>query len=293
MLRIFLPFNLLILVILVTSGCFSVSDQEQLLSSSGEIRTDDPYCSEESTLATIEATLNNTGFTLVSWNIYKQNIDGWQTDLLTLSNASELILLQEAYLTPALIQFLATTGQDWDMISAFRYRDIHAGVMTIGDIPSQARCAQRVTEPLAFLPKSSLITYYPISNQKHSLLVANIHAINFTLGIEEFTQQLLQIKAVLARHQGPIVFAGDFNTWSDQRELALDQLIGAEELGLLKVEFVSSVAMLVMGHRLDHIFFRDLRVINAEIIPVESSDHYPLKVQFEFVPETEVTNNQE
>ena len=285
--RKLLHFNLIALVILLTSGCLSVSDQEQLLSSSGGIRTDNPPCTEQTTLATIEARLNQPGFTLVSWNIYKQNNAGWEQDLLALSNASELVLLQEAYLTQALQKFLVTTQQDWNMISAFRYRGIHAGVMTIADIPPLASCAQRTTEPLAFIPKSALITYYPISNSQHSLLVANIHAINFTLGIEEFSAQLQKIKIVLAQHQGPIVFAGDFNTWSDQREVALDQLVGTEELGLLKVEFVSNVAMLVLGHRLDHIFFRDLKVISAEIIPVESSDHYPLKVQFEFVPETD------
>ena len=210
-----------------------------------------------------------------------------------MSNTSNFILLQEAYLTEELNQLLKTSGQQWDMISAFQYRGIHAGVMTIADIPSLARCAERSTEPLAFLPKSSLITYYPVKNHRYNLLVANIHAINFTVGIEEFTQQLKQIKAVLAHHKGPIVFGGDFNTWSDRREIALDELIGTEELGLLKVEFVSKEAVLVWGHRLDHIFFRGLKIIKAEIIPVESSDHYPLKVQFEFVYETEVTNNQE
>ena len=287
MLRNFIPFNLLILIIFATSGCFSVSDEEQLLSSSGKIRTNDPYCSVAKTVPNSSETLNAKGFTLVSWNIYKENKAGWKKDLMTLSNASDLILLQEAYLTKTLNQFIATTGQNWNMISAFRYRNIHAGVMTIGDIPAQTSCAQRATEPLALLPKSSLISYYPIKDTQHTLLVANIHAVNFTLGIEEFSEQLKQIKMVLARHQGPIVFGGDFNTWSDQRELALDQLIGTEELGLHKVEFVSNESILVWGHRLDHIFFRGLKVIKAEIIPVESSDHYPLKVQFEFVPETE------
>ncbi|OQK16353.1 hypothetical protein AU255_00095 [Methyloprofundus sedimenti] len=264
-----------------------MSDEEQLLSSSGEIRANDPYCSAAKTEPNPAEMLNATEFTLVSWNIYKENKEGWKKDLLTLSNASDLILLQEAYLTQTLNQFLVTSGQKWDMISAFRYRGIHAGVMTIGDIPAQTSCAQRATEPIAFLPKSSLINYYPIRNTQHTLLVANIHAINFTLGIKEFSEQLLHIKTVLANHQGPIVFGGDFNTWSDQRELALDQLIGNEELGLHKVDFVSNEAPLVWGHRLDHIFFRGLKVIKAEIIPVESSDHYPLKVQFEFVPENE------
>lgn len=152
--RSLFPFSILLLVILVTSGCFSVSDQEQLLSSSGEIRTDDPQCPAETSVATFPATLDETGFTLVSWNIYKENKQGWQKDLLLLSDSSDLILLQEAYLTQDLSQFLATTGQHWDMISAFSYRGIHAGVMTIGDIPSQASCGHRVTEPLAFLPSS-------------------------------------------------------------------------------------------------------------------------------------------
>lgn len=284
--KISLKLSLILLLTFLTSSCLSVSDQDLLLSSSREIRTGNTSCTEQIIISGLEKTLNNTEFTLVSWNIYKQNKEGWDQDLLSLSKTSDLILLQEAYLTQGLKEFLQTNNHYWDMVSAFRYHDIHAGVMTVGKVPSQASCAQRTTEPLLFIPKSSLITYYPISNTEHSLLVANIHAINFTLGIEKYNEQLQKVKTVLTRHQGPIVFAGDFNTWSDQREVALDQLIGAEELGLLKVEFVSDVAMLAWGHRLDHVFFRGLKVINAEIIPVDSSDHSPLKVQFEFIKET-------
>ena len=126
----------------------------------------------------------------------------------------------------------------------------------MGHTPPQASCAQRVYEPLALLPKSSLLTYYPIKNTQQTLLVANIHAINFTLGTGRFTQQLLEIKEILAQHSGPIVFAGDFNTWSDQREAVLDQIIGDKKSGLLKVEFTSTVEHLAWRRRLDHIFFR-------------------------------------
>ena len=288
MLKILFRFNLLIFTLLITSGCFSISDQKQLLSNTEKTRTGHPHCFEDITESMSEKTLDETGFTLVSWNIYKGNKEGWEQDLLLLSKESDLILLQEAYLTQSLSQFLETTGHDWEMISAFRYQGIHAGVMTMGFTPPQASCAQRVYEPLILLPKSSLLTYYPIKNTQQTLLVANIHAINFTLGTGRFTQQLMEIKALLAQHKGPIVFAGDFNTWSDQREAVLDEIIGDEILGLLKVEFTSTVEHLVWGHRLDHIFFRGLKVINAEIIPVESSDHYPLKVHFEFVSNMEI-----
>lgn len=244
MFRKLLKFNLIVLIILLTSGCFSVSDHEQLLSSTREIQTDNPDCPGTTVINNAGSVLDKQGFTLVSWNIYKENKAGWQQDLLALSNSSDFILLQEAYLTDALSQLLKKSGQQWDMISAFQYRGIHAGVMTIADLSSLARCAEKSTEPLAYFPKSSLVSYFPVENQPYNLLIVNIHAINFTLGIEEFTQQLKQIKAVLARHKGPIVFGGDFNTWSDQREIALDELIGTEELGLLKVEFVSKEAVL-------------------------------------------------
>jgi len=284
----FFRFKLLIFTLLITSGCFSISDQEQLLSNYEKIPTDHSQCFEDITWSLNGKKLDETGFTLVSWNIYKGNKEGWEQDLLLLSKESDLILLQEAYLTQSLSQFLETTGYGWDMISAFRYKGIHAGVMTLGHTPPRERCAQRAYEPLALLPKSSLVTYYPIRNTQQTLLVANIHAINFTLGTERYTEQLVEIKALLVQHKGPIVFAGDFNTWSDQREAVLDQIIGDERLGLLKVEFASTVEHLVWGHRLDHIFFRGLKVISAEIIPVESSDHYPLKVHFEFISTPEI-----
>lgn len=275
----------LLYIILITSACLSVSEQELVLSSSADLRTDTTHCPTKPKLTKLDKSVKATGFTLVSWNIYKQNKTGWAEDLLILNNSSDFILLQEAYLTPELENFLETSDKNWDMVSAFRYQSVHSGVMTIASVPVQAICAQQINEPLLRLPKTSLITYYPINNTQDSLLVANIHAINFTLNTKRFSEQLLHLKEVLARHTGPIVFAGDFNTWSDQREIVLNQLIGAEELGLHKVEFTSNKAMLAWGHRLDHIFFRGLKIVKAEIIPVESSDHYPLKVQFEFIPE--------
>ena len=282
--RSFFSYSLLFVITLVINGCFSISHQEQLLSSSGLIRTDDPLCTKQNNTPEIDAALDEAGFTLVSWNIFKENKNGWRQDLLALSNESDLILLQEAHLTQALSQFLETTGQNWEMISAFRYQGIHTGVMTMGHIPPQASCAQRTNEPIVRLPKSSLISYFPIRNTQQTLLVANIHAINFTPGIERFTEQLMEIKTVLAEHKGPIVFAGDFNTWSNQRQTVLNRIIGTGELNLNKVEFINSFPILFWGHRLDHVFFRGLRVVKAEAISVKSSDHYPLKVLFEFVP---------
>lgn len=278
--RFTLSFIALVAATLSTTSCFSVSKRDQILSSSGEIRHDDPQCTKQKVASQSQKTLDEEGFTLTSWNIYKQNNAGWRRDLKALSGKSDLVLLQEAYLTQELTQLLGITQEEWEMISAFRYKGIHAGVMTASDIPSVASCAQRVIEPLAQLPKSSLVSYFPIKDRVQTLLVANIHAVNFTPGLERFSQQLEEIKTIMARHDGPIVFAGDFNTWSQSRMDALNELTAG--LGMKKVEFVDSAPVEMMGSHLDHIFFRGLKLDDAKAIAVESSDHYPLVAHFKF-----------
>jgi endonuclease/exonuclease/phosphatase (EEP) superfamily protein YafD len=278
--RFFILLSLILALTLTHSGCVSVSTKEQILSSSGEIRSDDPDCNEPAIATHIGTELNNEGFTLVSWNIFKENKPGWKEELQLLREHTDLILLQEAFLTPEFAELLASENIKWEMISAFSYQDSHAGVMTIGSIPALASCAQRAHEPLIYIPKSSLISYFSIKGQQQTLLVANIHAINLTLGVDRFTEQLEEIIAVLAEHQGPIIFAGDFNTWSNQRMHVLTQLTG--KLGLDKVEFKGSSPIRFYGQHLDHIFFRGMHLQQAKAIPVDSSDHYPLQAHFIF-----------
>lgn len=273
-------FLALLCLALATTSCFTVSQRDQIISSTGEIRHDDPQCVEHQVETELQKALNEEGFTLTSWNIFKQNNKGWRKDLKALTAKSDLVLLQEAYLTQELTQLLGITQDEWEMISAFRYQGIHAGVMTASNIPSIASCAQRIIEPLAQLPKSSLISYFPIKGRKQTLLVANIHAINFTPGLARFTEQLEEIKTVMARHSGPIVFAGDFNTWSQKRMDVLNEL--TTDLGLKKVEFNDSAPVEMLGNYLDHIFFRGLTLGDAKAITVESSDHYPLTANFKF-----------
>lgn len=286
--RITFSFLALFCATLLTTSCFSVSKRDQILSSSGAIRHDDPQCAERQTDPQSQKALNKEGFTLTSWNIYKQNNDGWRKDLNALSKKSDLMLLQEAYLTQELTQLLGITQEEWEMISAFRYQGIHAGVMTASDIPSIASCAQRIIEPLAQLPKSSLISFFPIQGRSETLLVANIHAINFTPGLERFTSQLEEIKSVMSKHTGPMVFAGDFNTWSQSRMDVLNEL--TSELGMEKVEFADSEPVKMFGSHLDHIFFSGMTLDDATAVAVDSSDHYPLTAKFKFAKKRRILN---
>ena len=63
------------------------------------------------------------------------------------------------------------------------------------------------------LPKSALYARYRLSNGS-DLVTVNLHAINFTLGTKDFQNQIEQLENAVKKHKGPLIIAGDFNTWS-------------------------------------------------------------------------------
>ncbi|NMU84205.1 hypothetical protein HKB16_15060, partial [Vibrio parahaemolyticus] len=77
-------------------------------------------------------------------------------------------------------------------------------------------------EPWLRLPKSALYSQYHLSNGE-KLAVVNVHAINFTVGTKEYVSQLTALEMLLKHHVGPILFAGDFNSWSESRVNAMRQ----------------------------------------------------------------------
>ncbi|STT01539.1 endonuclease/exonuclease/phosphatase [Klebsiella pneumoniae] len=53
-------------------------------------------------------------------------------------------------------------------------------------------CPLREREPILRLPKSALVTVYPLPDAR-LLMVVNIHAVNFSLGVDVYSKQLLPI----------------------------------------------------------------------------------------------------
>jgi endonuclease/exonuclease/phosphatase (EEP) superfamily protein YafD len=79
-------------------------------------------------------------------------------------------------------------------------------------------------------------------------------------------------------HAGPIILAGDFNTWSDARMNVVEQLAAGQ--GLQSVTFQHKQPAWHFGHQVDHIYYRGLTPLHSHVTRVESSDHYPLTVIF-------------
>ena len=135
-----------------------------------------------------------------------------------------------------------------------------------------------VRESLWTTRKSALITYHPMYGED-ILLVANVHAINFTTN-RLFHHELDRLCEVVDPHQGPMIIGGDFNTWNHVRMRSLKdfcQNLGVQFAGIAKSEHAKSF----MYYQLDHILYRGLELMDAYAIDTKRfSDHNPLYARF-------------
>ena len=217
-------------------------------------------------------------FSILVWNIFKQKRAECINILELYADKAKLILLQEAQTTPQLLNFISRHNKIADHVPAYCLKDIYAGVMTITDSLPTDLLSFREIEPLIRVPKSALITIYPIKNSFQQLLVANIHAVNFSIGIKVYRQQVHILLKRIKEHHGPVILAGDFNAWSKQRLDLLFYLVSS--IGLKPVNFSVDIRKTFMGRPLDFVFYRGLQLDAAQIISTTASDHNPLYVSF-------------
>lgn len=225
--------------------------------------------------------VNQMSFSVLVWNIFKQKRADCIHILELYASKAKLILLQEAQNTPLLLNFISQHHKIADHVPAYCLNDIYAGVMTISDSLPSALWSFREKEPLIRVPKSALITLYPIENSSEQLLVANVHAINFSIGVKVYRQQIHMLLNRIKTHQGPVILAGDFNAWSRQRVNLLYHLVRSIELK--PVNFTNDIRKTFLGRPLDFVFYRGLKLDAAQIINTAASDHNPLLVNFKII----------
>jgi len=274
------------------AGCvtLTVEPRALLLDSSGKVEVQTLACSgpafvERRTrgMAAAEA-LDGNAIHLLTWNVHKQDDPGWDGDLARFAAANDIVLLQEAVLRPDLRKVIESAGMRWVMASSFIYSDVDIGVGTGSRKVPLESCTQRVTEPLIRIPKSGIITWYRLAGRDDTLAVVNVHAINFAILLGGYREQLESLGKALEDHPGPIVFAGDLNTWTDARNEVMRAV--AQRLGLTEIEYGEDRRTLFMGKQLDHIYVRGLEVVEAAAIPVKSSDHNPVRATLRVTAQT-------
>ncbi len=218
-------------------------------------------------------------FTLLNWNIYKQQKINWEITLKELMNGVDLITLQEAKLSPELIQLSHREQLFYLHNFAFKRDNIIYGVNTLSKIAPMSLCGSTYKEPWIWIPKTGIASTYSIEGSKFPLLLINIHGVNFTLTERPLHEQLAPYIRLIEKHKGPVIFSGDFNTWTDSRLRDVKKSI--IKAGFSEAFFNQDKRLRVFGLPLDHIFFRGLSVIEAKSLETDASDHSPQLVTFD------------
>jgi endonuclease/exonuclease/phosphatase (EEP) superfamily protein YafD len=131
-------------------------------------------------------------------------------------------------------------------------------------------------EPLVQTPKSTQIAWYSITGGE-SLLVVNIHALNFVRELD-FEKQIKDFYDEIKEYNGPLLVAGDFNTWSKERKDIV--LKYTNRLKLKEVPFTPGERTMTLGNPLDLVFYRKLKVLKHQVLtPLSGSDHRALFIK--------------
>jgi len=218
-------------------------------------------------------------FTLLNWNVFKQQNTNWQKALQKWGEKSDLLTLQEIKYSPALINFSEINNLFYFQNNAFKYQDVVYGVNTLSRVSPSYVCGTRYSEPWLLIPKTGLATIYPLDNHQDSLLVINIHGVNFTFTATPLRDQIQPYLTLIKSHTGPVIFSGDFNTWSTPRLDQVEQSL--QQTGFQEASFDQDQRTTIFGQPLDHIYYRGLRVLKSESLVTKTSDHNPLLVTFD------------
>ncbi|WP_159738126.1 endonuclease/exonuclease/phosphatase family protein [Vibrio atypicus] len=270
-----IPFAVVAVAITSYQTVFTLPSESQLSSISGDKVELSLQCyrNPQAKILDVDGRID-----LLVWNIYKQNRDNWQSALTQLSQNKQLVLLQEASMTSSLQSWIKQQQWFGSQVDAFKAFDTTAGVLNLTvDTPNLA-CAFTELEPWLRLPKSALYATYPLSSGE-SLAVVNIHAVNFTYGTQEYQRQLATLVKELTEHNGPIIVAGDFNSWSDARLRVMRSALN--RVGLQEASYQpDNRTQFITGLPLDHIFYRGLTLETAKAPISDASDHNPIVASF-------------
>lgn len=233
-----------------------------------------------------ETELNKDSIKVFVWNIKKAQLSNWKNEFTTYGKDQDVFLIQEAYGTELFTSTLDSfEGYRWEMGASFLYRlynDRPTGNMIGANVePSDVLVKHSVDlEPVVYTPKATTFAKYPLTGSDKELLVISVHAINITT-LGTFKRHMAQAEEEIKKHDGPVLWAGDFNTRTKARTQHLMKLINT--LGFRPVEFKN-------GHRrmkfkftpyyLDHSFVRGLNVKAAEVYGDSyGSDHKPMALE--------------
>lgn len=224
---------------------------------------------------------------ILLWNVFKCKRKGWQEDFNILIQNKDLVLLQEAIInSPFDSAFKNSSQYQWIMARSFKNEKtkVENGVKTGANIEAEASylLASAHSEPISKTKKMLLATIYPLNINGQSLLVVNSHILNFVTFVK-YKAHVDQVFDIINAHDGPILLAGDFNTWNRKRLRYFHRL--ALSFSLKEIELMRKPRLNHLWKHLDHAFCRGLRILDTQVhTDIHSSDHFPISLSLQTHP---------
>lgn len=222
------------------------------------------------------------------WNLHKGGDHDFEQDFGLLSVGKDLILSQEILLSPKMISLFSSLP-DYLFSTATSFfigkDQERTGVAIAAKTAAKNSYFVRTEnlEPFLNSPKITLINQYPIQNRNDVLTVVNLHGINFvtTTTFNEEMERVLKTIIALKIINHPLILAGDFNSWSEERLNILNRI--KNELGLNEATFSPDNRLTFNKHPLDHVFYsKHLVLVSAKADGFYlGSDHKPLELIFD------------
>ena len=216
------------------------------------------------------------------WNLCK-GVGGnlFEHDFRSLCYRSDLILTQEALLSDRGLRGYAQRGfVAWHGASYKRVDGLRDGVMTLAKAPALGdlqRILCKYPEPLLQTPKTSLVSRFALSGTEQELLVINMHS-TLVRGKSGAVEEIHHVLDRLPEHQGPVLFGGDFNTFTKGLLRAVESAVKRWDLEFVPVDEDPRAGRAA----LDQVFVRGLRPIQAVVdTTIKNSDHFPVLYKFE------------
>ncbi len=211
------------------------------------------------------------------WNIWKASGgEEFLREYKKICHQRHMVLCQEALLTLKGLGHFAPKGFVANHGGTYKRMDgLRDGVMTVAvarprDGTRRILCL--APEPVLRTPKATLITTYKISGRPETLCVVNTHA---TLIRRPATavREIEQVIEHISGHKGPLIYAGDFNTFTSAYITEVDRVLST--VGLERVRF--DVDPRASTAALDQLYIRGINLINAVVdTSFVKSDHFPI-----------------
>ncbi len=229
--------------------------------------------------------MDPTNMKVVVWNIYKSEKPNWSKDFITFGHENDVLLIQEAFLNKTFLTSTQELSEHYYTHATsfiFKGENIPTGTLTASkyNIASSRIIRSTDGEPIINTPKTISVDYHSLKDTDLQLLTLNIHGLNATR-TADFSAQVNSTLKIINEHQGPILFAGDFNTRNKSRTKFMNKFF--KDLKFKEVKWPNDKRKKVFGFFIDHAFVRDLTVLSSKVRDdINTSDHKALELVLKY-----------